>query len=556
MNKKLRITTLLIITGLIMLGLMSFARSQPPLPITIFGYVTIQTLGGTNMTAPNLTVYATYTNGTAIPSNEQNPGLTDVNGSYILAVGMRGDNVPPQGTPIDIWVQNISVTSIIADYHNTPLTLNLTVVDTTPPVIQVVWPPANGIVPASQPLWVNATVTDNLVINATSILMALNQTQLVPNYDNTTGLVSNLTGSPTPGSYVANVTVSDIVGNTATKTWNFATGNVSPPTVAITSPTTANPAYTQSGKSVQVTFTYTEASPLNWTITISNAGHTVPSVSNTTSITPGTSTATANVAIDQTAPDGKYNVAVNMYNIYSLNTIATQTNAVVVDNTPPTVTITNPTSGAFVASPVWINGTVADANIGSGQPTINDSRFTLSQWVGTTGKFAFKASLADGAVSAAVNFTDAAGNSGSGTVTFTVDTTPPVIGTPTQVPAATNVQPTDTVAISVSVTDATAGVHNVTLSYNNGTATWYDVPMALTSGLWQGTIPQNAAGTQVKYKITAYDNAGNMAVNDNSTSYFVYTIIPEFEVITALIVLMTFTAVLAVVIKRRKAIKT
>jgi len=35
--------------------------------------------------------------------------------------------------------------------------------------------------------------------------------------------------------------------------------------------------------------------------------------------------------------------------------------------------------------------------------------------------------------------------------------------------------------------------------------------------------------TYVKYKIVAYDNAENMAVEDNAGQYYTYTVIPEFH---------------------------
>jgi hypothetical protein len=167
--------------------------------------------------------------------------------------------------------------------------------------------------------------------------MTLNQTQLAWTFDNTTGLLSNQTGPLAQGLYVANITVSDIAGNTASKTWNFTASPGIPPTINITSPTTTSPVYTQSGKPIQVSFSYTESSPLNWTIIISNATYTVASVTNTTAITNGTSTTTVNVTINQTASEGAYDLAVTMYNTLYLSTTATNTSAVVVDNTPPTM---------------------------------------------------------------------------------------------------------------------------------------------------------------------------------------------------------------------------
>jgi hypothetical protein len=353
--------------GLIALSLFSAAKSQgpPSPPVVIEGYVTIQTTSGTNITAPaGLTVYTKQQN-TTIP-NVAGSTPTNTQGYYQISVGNSTSNVPPEGAPLDVWVQGINVTRIIFSYHNNPYTippgtgspgLNLTVIDTTPPVIQVISPAPSSVVPVNQPVWVNASVTDDLLVNATSITMTLNQTQLAWAYNNATGLLSAQTGALTQGFYVANVTASDIAGNTATEAWNFTVSAGIPPTISITSPTTASLAYTQSGKPIQVIFSYTEASPLNWTIAISNSTYTVVSVTNTTVITPGTSTtATVSVTIPQTAPEGTYDLAVTMYNTYNLSATATQTSAVMIDNTPPTIgTPYQDPPGQYVNSSVTLN---------------------------------------------------------------------------------------------------------------------------------------------------------------------------------------------------------
>jgi len=360
LNKTVRIATLVLMTGLIALSLFSLAKSQPPLPpVVIEGYVTIQTVSGTNITAPpNLTVYTKQQN-TTIPNN---PGSspTDAQGFYQISVGNTGNTVPPEGTPIDIWVQGINVTRIIFTYHANPLDMNLTVTDTTAPAIQVLSPQPQSYVSTTQTVWVNATVTDDLAINVTSIKMTLNQTQLAWTFDNTTGLLSNQTGPLAQGFYVANITVSDIAGNTAVQTWNFTASPGIPPIISITSPTTTSPVYTQSGKPIQVSFSYTEASPLNWTIIISNATYTAAIPTNTTAITNGTNTATASVTINQTASDGAYDLAVTMYNTLYLSTTATNTSAVIVDNTPPTIGTPyqdQPSPGQSVVANVTLNVT-------------------------------------------------------------------------------------------------------------------------------------------------------------------------------------------------------
>jgi len=556
LKETLKIATLVLVIGLIALSLFSPAWSQqPPLPpVVIEGYVTIQTISGTNMTAPaGLTVYTKQQN-TTIPNN---PGstLTNAQGFYIISVGNANNTVPPEGSQIDIWVQGINVTRITFSYHANPVRLNLTVVETTAPTIQVLSPLPGAYVSSSLPVWVNATLTDNLAIDPTSITMTLNQAPLAPTFNSTTGLLSNQTGPLTPGLYIANITVSNIAGNTTSEAWNFTSTLGVPPTISITSPTTANPAYAQSGKPVQVVFTYTEPSPLNWTIMISNNTYT-----NTTAITPGTATATANVIIPLATPQGTYDLAVTMYNNYSLSATATQLGAVVIDNTPPTVAITYPTQGAYVTtSQVWVNGTVTDTNmavLGNLQPATNDSRFTLPVWVSATGAFAFTGTLPYGAASVNVTFTDLAGNIGSSTVTFTVDTGPQ-ISTPYQNPpgqfASSSVtlqvaNETD-VTVSANITDV-SGVASATLFYNNGSG-WVNETMTLSTGnLYTATIPGQPLGTSVTYYITATNSLNSTTRSPGDQLYYPITVVPEFGSFVMLLLILAIATTLATVTSR------
>jgi hypothetical protein len=107
------------------------------------------------------------------------------------------------------------------------------------------------------------------------------------------------------------------------------------------------------------------------------------------------------------------------------------------------------------------------------------------------------------------------------------DTTPPLIGTPSQEPD--KVTPDQAVRVSVSVTDMESGVKNVILSYTtNGGATWNNLTMLYnaTVGLYQAVIPAFPSGTNVCYKIIAYDNADNVAINDNAGQYYRYIVSP------------------------------
>ena len=142
---------------------------------------------------------------------------------------------------------------------------------------------------------------------------------------------------------------------------------------------------------------------------------------------------------------------------------------------------------------------------------------------------------------------------------FTVmqDYQEPQIGTPTQAPPPDNVQQFQNVNVRVNVTDYESQVRNVTLYYTNDTV-WYSVPMVFntTNLLWEAAIPGHAEATQVKYRIVACDNAGNMAVEDHAGQYYIYTVIPEFPLAIILPLLMILSAIAVAFAKKKHSKKT
>ena len=134
------------------------------------------------------------------------------------------------------------------------------------------------------------------------------------------------------------------------------------------------------------------------------------------------------------------------------------------------------------------------------------------------------------------------------------DVNPPHIGVPAQEPPSDMVMPYENVTVSVNITDTESGVKNATLHYNiNNTATWIDVVMSYnsTSRLYYAMILGQSEETYVKYKIVAYDNAGNMAVEDNAGQYYTYTVIPEFASATILALFMILTILVAVFARKK-----
>jgi len=139
-----------------------------------------------------------------------------------------------------------------------------------------------------------------------------------------------------------------------------------------------------------------------------------------------------------------------------------------------------------------------------------------------------------------------------------LDKTVPIIGIPSRISEG-NVEQGQEVKILVNTTDFLSGVKNVTLSYNlnNGTI-WNDSSMVLnlTAGLYETAIQVQQAQTNVRYKITAYDNAGNFKVDDNNGTYYGYTVIPEFSSFLILLLFMMASLVAIGAFRRRRNVNT
>lgn len=138
-----------------------------------------------------------------------------------------------------------------------------------------------------------------------------------------------------------------------------------------------------------------------------------------------------------------------------------------------------------------------------------------------------------------------------------VDNIAPAIGIPVRSPAA-DVQLLQSVNVTVTVSDSGSGVSNVTLLYSidNGT-TWISLNMSkISSYTYETVIPGHENYTQVKYKITACDEAGNTAVKDNYGYYYAYSVIPEFQTTAGLALLMILiTAITLKFHARRKSVR-
>jgi hypothetical protein len=114
------------------------------------------------------------------------------------------------------------------------------------------------------------------------------------------------------------------------------------------------------------------------------------------------------------------------------------------------------------------------------------------------------------------------------------------------------VQPYQEVIVSASVTDSKSGVQEVILCYRvDDSSKWVNVKMNETAeDAFVGNIPGFAAETNVSYVVIAYDYVGNFVVDNKGGQYYVFTVVPEFSSIHALLLVIVFTTI---VIAKKKS---
>jgi hypothetical protein len=133
------------------------------------------------------------------------------------------------------------------------------------------------------------------------------------------------------------------------------------------------------------------------------------------------------------------------------------------------------------------------------------------------------------------------------------DLTPPeitVIGWQPQQPSSN-----DTVEILANVTEPStaSGVDTVLFSYLDNLGQWWNTTMNYDArtGLWEVIVPMQPHDTTVEFYITAYDKAGNVAVNNNSGEYYTYTVMPEFMSTAALLLALAFASIFIVFARKK-----
>ncbi len=109
---------------------------------------------------------------------------------------------------------------------------------------------------------------------------------------------------------------------------------------------------------------------------------------------------------------------------------------------------------------------------------------------------------------------------------FVRDSTPPEIAS-----VLLQNSPTyyDDAIIEVTTTDLLNEIGEVVIYYQNDT-TWYPVlATPIEENIYSGLIPYSEYGTQYNYYIEVFDAVGNNIVDDNSGSYYTYTILDDID---------------------------
>jgi hypothetical protein len=131
------------------------------------------------------------------------------------------------------------------------------------------------------------------------------------------------------------------------------------------------------------------------------------------------------------------------------------------------------------------------------------------------------------------------------------DSNAPFIGTPSRMPEG-DVLPNQKVEVFVNVTDVESGVKNVTLYYNlNNSQTWIARSMSHNSTSYNATILGQPEDTYVRFKIVAYDYAGNNVTKNGETLHCTYQVVSEFPSITIVSIFIVLVAATMLSLKKR-----
>ncbi|HDD46320.1 MAG TPA: hypothetical protein ENG42_02505, partial [Candidatus Aenigmarchaeota archaeon] len=238
------------------------------------------------------------------------------------------------------------------------------------------------------------------------------------------GLFTNITKSNlNDGTYIYYVFVNDTAGNFNTTEARNITVDTTSPTISINSPTTSSPAYRKTGANFTLTYTYSEANPLNLTIYIINSSGAIVFNETNASLVSGTQTLYKNITINLS--DGNYTINISIYDAVGHSNVKSEVNALIVDSIAPTLHLFSPLNKTYNTTTVWLNFTFADTYTTTCKYSLdNNANITIPSCSNITLP---SENLTEGQHVLNVYVSDLAGNINTTTVTFSIDTQAPNI---------------------------------------------------------------------------------------------------------------------------------
>ena len=109
------------------------------------------------------------------------------------------------------------------------------------------------------------------------------------------------------------------------------------------------------------------------------------------------------------------------------------------------------------------------------------------------------------------------------------------------------------VVVNATVIDQD-GVSHAILSYRVSGGSWDNVTMEnIDRDVYQAIIPGFEPRAWVNYQIIAYDNLGEVAVEDDAGSYYSYYVIPEFPFTVVLLLALIFSTLVVIMLAKKSA---
>jgi hypothetical protein len=283
--------------------------------------------------------------------------------------------------------------------------------DTAPPSVAISSPAAGAAVRGT--ITVSGTAADN--VQVASVAVSVDGGPYATAAGTTSWSYSLDTRSLADGSHTVTARAKDAAGNASTASVGFTSSNAdtTPPVVTISAPAGGATV----GGSVTVSGTAADAGGLAGVTVSVDGGLSQPATGtaswtdglDTTKLADGTHTITAR-AIDTSGNASTASVSVDVRNA---------------DTTPPSVQISSPAAGATLGGTANVSGSASDnVQVSSVAVSVDGGAYVAAQGTTSWSYALDTSSLASGSHTLTARATDASGNAGTASVSFTVGSAP------------------------------------------------------------------------------------------------------------------------------------